>query len=126
MLKRILVIDDDQKIREIITFALSRHNYEVAAAENGTQLQEKLAHVTPDLIILDIMMPGLDGYHLFRQLRQNPSTRHIPVIIMTAHAENIYERISIDLGASHHITKPFHPLDLIEKVQMLLHPQPEL
>jgi DNA-binding response OmpR family regulator len=120
MPKRILVVDDDVKIREIITFALSRHNYEVTVAENGVQLQEILASLTPDLIILDVMMPGSDGYHLFSQLRQNPSTRHTPVIIMTAHAEKIYERISIDLGASEHITKPFHPLELVEKVRELL------
>ena len=120
MPKRILVVDDDVKIREIITFALSRHNYEVTVAENGIQFQEILASLTPDLIILDVMMPGFDGYHLFGQLRQNSSTRHTPVIIMTAHAEEIYERISIDLGASEHITKPFHPLELVEKVRELL------
>lgn len=120
MPKQILVVDDDVKIREIITFVLSRQNYEVTVAENGVQLQEMLASLTPDLIILDVMMPGFDGYHLFSRLRQNPSTRHTPVIIMTAHAEKIYERISIDLGASEHITKPFHPLELVEKVRKLL------
>jgi two-component system, OmpR family, response regulator len=120
MQKHILVIDDDPKIREIITFALSRHSYDVTAAENGMQLEELLTRHKPDLIILDVMMPGADGYRLFGQLRQNPTARHIPVIIMTAHDEEIYERISRDLGASEHITKPFHPLELVEKVEALL------
>src|SRR5579864_5104915 len=126
MSKHILVVDDDQKIREIITFALSRHYYHVTVAENGLHLPQLLANFVPDLIILDIMMPGFDGYQLFGQLRQNPSTIHVPVIIMTAHSEEIYERISHDLGASEHITKPFHPLELIEKVQALLQSKPEL
>jgi DNA-binding response OmpR family regulator len=120
MLKRILVVDDDRHIREIITFALSRHHYEVTVIENGSQFQELLIKLMPDLVILDVMMPGLDGYHLFELLRQNPSTHHIPVMIMTAHTEDIYKRISIDLGASEHINKPFHPLELAEKVQALL------
>jgi DNA-binding response OmpR family regulator len=126
MSKRILVVDDDQHIREIVTFALSRHNYEVTAAENGQQLTDLLTSFRPDLLILDVMMPGPDGYHLFGTLHQNPSFHHIPVIIMTAHTETIYEQISIDLGASDHITKPFHPLELVEKVQKLLKSQPEL
>ena len=126
MAKRILVIDDDENIREIVLFALTRHHYDVTLAANGLQLQELLNTFTPDLIILDVMMPGLDGYRLFGELRQNSSTAHIPVVIMTAHAENIYERLSIDLGASDHITKPFHPLELVNKVQQLLESQPEL
>jgi CheY-like chemotaxis protein len=126
MAKRILVIDDDEHIREIVLFALTRHDYDVTLAANGLQLQELLKTYTPDLIILDVMMPGLDGYRLFGELRQNPSTAHIPVVIMTAHAEKIYERISIDLGVSDHITKPFHPLELVSKVQHLLESQPEM
>jgi DNA-binding response OmpR family regulator len=122
MSKRILVVDDDVKIREIVTFVLAREHFEVAVAENGIQLEEILASFMPDLIILDVMMPGFDGYHLFGELRQNQSTRHIPVIIMTAHTEEIYERISLDLGAAEHITKPFHPLELVEKVRSLLQP----
>ena len=126
MPQRILVIDDDQNIREIVLFTLTRSNYDVTVAENGQQLQTILTAVMPDLIILDVMMPGPDGYHIFEQLRRDPSTRHIPVIIMTARAEEIYERISVDLGASGHITKPFHPLELLEKVHHALEPHPEL
>ena len=120
MPNRVVVVDDDKEVQEIVTFALSRNGFEVAVASNGQQLQDILATNTPDLIILDIMMPGLDGYQIFSSLRKNAATQHVPVIIMTAHAENIYERISVDLGAADHITKPFHPLDLVEKICKLL------
>jgi len=120
MPKHIIVVDDDKEVREIVTFALNCNGFEVAAASNGQQLHHLLASQVPDLIILDVMMPGQNGYQLFHFLRNNPNTQQIPIIIMTAHAENIYERISADLGAAKHVTKPFHPLDLVEKVRALL------
>lgn len=119
MQKHIVVVDDDKEIREIITFALTHNGFEVAAASTGAQLQRLLDEQMPDLILLDVMMPGQDGYQIFYRLRNDALTRHIPVIIMTAHAEDIYARISHDLGATH-ITKPFHPLDLVERVKTLL------
>jgi DNA-binding response OmpR family regulator len=120
MAKHIIVVDDDKEIREIVTVALKYNGFEVAAASNSQQLRRLLAAQTPDLIILDIMMPGQNGYQIFSSLRNDAHTLGIPVIIMTARAEHIYERISVDLGAANHITKPFHPLDLVEKVKALL------
>ena len=120
MPKRIFVVDDDREIREIVTFVLKRNGFEVAVACNGEQLQHLLFQQIPDLIILDVMMPGEDGYRIFSSLRSNPPTRHVPVVIMTAHTEDIYERISVDLGAAEHITKPFHPFELVERVKALL------
>ncbi|HLH61815.1 MAG TPA: response regulator [Ktedonobacteraceae bacterium] len=120
MPKHIIVVDDDKEVREIITFALTRTGFDVRAASNDRQLEGLLAVEIPDLIILDVMMPGIDGYSLFGRLHSRPETRHIPVIIMTAHAEDIYQRISVDLGVAEHITKPFHPIELVEKVKKLL------
>ena len=120
MSKRIFVVDDDREIREIVTFVLNRHGFEVVVACNGQQLQDLLIQQKPDLIILDVMMPGEDGYQIFSSLRSDPKTRYVPVVIMTAHAEDIYERISVDLGAAEHMTKPFHPLELVERVKALL------
>jgi len=120
MLKRVIVVDDDKEIQEIVTFVLNRNGFEVAVASNGQQLQRLLATQVPDLIVLDVMMPGQNGYEIFSALRSDLRTQQVPVIIMTAHAENIYERISVDLGAADHITKPFHPLDLVEKICKLL------
>lgn len=120
MAKCIIVVDDDKEIREIVTFVLDLHGFEVMAASDGQQLQNMLLQHLPDLIILDVMMPGEDGYHIFYTLRTGPQTRSIPVIIMTAHTEDIYARISVDLGAAQHMTKPFHPLELVERVKELL------
>ena len=118
-MKHVVVLDDDKEIREIVTVALTFNGFEVAAANSGAQLQGLLDDRLPDLILLDVMMPGQDGYQLYYHLRADPLTRQIPVIIMTAHAEDIYARISHDLGA-HHITKPFHPLELVERVKTIL------
>ncbi len=120
MIKYILVVDDDKEVREILTFALRHNGFEVDVASNGQQLQRHLTQRLPDLIILDVMMPGEDGFRLCHNLRHNPTTHRIPVIIMTAHAEHIYQRISADVGADQHITKPFHPLEVVEKVRALL------
>jgi CheY-like chemotaxis protein len=125
MSTRVIVVDDDKEIREIITFVLTRNGFEVTSAINGQQLHAMLVQFIPDLIILDVMMPGEDGYQICNTLRSNPQTRHIPVIIMTAHAEDIYERISVDLGAAVHMTKPFHPFNLLEKVKVLLQATPQ-
>ncbi len=118
--KRILVVDDDKEVREILSFVLKHNGFEVALASNGSQIQHLLFQRIPDLILLDVMMPGEDGFRLCRYLRQNALTRHVPIMIMTAHSEDIYQHISKDVGASEHITKPFHPLELVEKVKALL------
>ncbi len=120
MNKCILVVDDDKEVREILSFVLKHNNFEVILASDGAQIQQVLLQRVPDLILLDVMMPGEDGFHLCRYLRQHPLTQNVPIMIMTAHAEDIYQRISKDVGASEHITKPFHPLDLTEKVKALL------
>jgi CheY-like chemotaxis protein len=120
MSKRVVAVDDDKEVREIVTFVLARNGFDVDAASNDQQLEYLLALQLADLIILDAMMPGMDGYSVFGRLYGNPETRYIPVIIMTAHAEDIYKRISVDLGAAQHITKPFHRLELVEKVKVLL------
>jgi DNA-binding response OmpR family regulator len=125
MPERIIIVDDDQEVREIVTFVLKQYGFEVVAASSGQQLYHLLNDemgIPPNLIILDVMMPGEDGYRLCRNLREGPLTKGIPIIIITGHTEDIYKRISEDLGAVQHITKPFHPLDLAEKVDLLLRP----
>ncbi len=123
MSKRVMIVDDSKEVREIVTFVLQCHGFEVVEASCGLQLQELLTTESgelPDLIILDVMMPGEDGFHICRKLRTSPVTQHIPIMIITAHTEDIYQRISVDLGAASHMTKPFHPLELAERVKYLL------
>lgn len=123
MSKRIIIVDDDKEVQEIATFVLRCNGFEVDTASNGQQLQHLLgfhAPSLPDLIILDVMMPGEDGYRICKGLREDPDTRHIPVMIITGHTEDIYQRVSVDVGAAQHMTKPFHPLELAENVKALL------
>ena len=123
MSKRVMVVDDSKEVREIVTFVLRSNGFEVVTAASGKQLQQFLTsgqEELPDLIILDVMMPGEDGFHICSSLRTDAYTSHIPVMIITAHAEDIYQRISVDLGAASHMTKPFHPLELAERVKQLL------
>ncbi len=120
MAQRILIVDDEEGIREIVAFILEYHGFLVEKVGDGKQLYQKLAVWLPDLIILDVMMPGEDGYQICRNLQKDPTTRHIPVMIITAHVEDIYKRISDDLGVARHITKPFHPLVLVECVRAIL------
>ncbi len=120
MTQRILIVDDEEGIREIVAFVLEYHGFLVEKVANGKQLYQRLAVQLPDLIILDVMMPGEDGYQICRNLRSNLATRSIPVMIITAHVEDIYKRISDDLGVAKHITKPFHPLVLVECVRAIL------
>jgi len=99
-MKRVIVVDDDKEVQEIVTFVLSSQHIEVVSASNGHQLQQLLAterEPLPDLFILDIMMPGEDGYQICRNLRSDARTKHIPVMIITGHVESIYRRISVDL-----------------------------
>lgn len=120
MTTHILVVDDDKEVREIVLFVMTRNGFTVTTASNGQQMHEVLAQQLPDVLILDVMMPGEDGYRLCSSLRTDPRTQHIPIIMMTAHDEDIYKRISRDLGVSGHLTKPFHPLELVEHVKAIL------
>jgi DNA-binding response OmpR family regulator len=123
MPKRIIVVDDDKEVREIVSAVLDLNGFEVASASNGQQLGRLLFSEgarLPDLIILDVMMPGEDGFHICRNLRQDSRTQNIPIMIITAHTEEIYQRIGGDLGAVEHMTKPFHPLELSERVKSIL------
>jgi DNA-binding response OmpR family regulator len=120
MKKQILIVDDEESVREIVAFVLERHGFLVGKVDGGKQLYQRLALQLPDLIILDVMMPGEDGYKICRALRGDPMTRHIPVIMLTARLEDIYKRISEDLGVAKHITKPFHSMILVESVRAIL------
>ena len=121
---RILFADDDARIGKHVRQALVAEGYAVDYAEDGDEALWLAENNPYDAIILDVMMPGVDGYQLCRRLRSDPRTQHIPIMIITGHAEGIYQRISTDLGAKH-MTKPFHPFNLLEKVKVLLQATPQ-
>jgi CheY-like chemotaxis protein len=120
--KRILVIDDEDGIREIIQICLeAAAGWEVVTAASGTEGLEIAEEFVPDAILLDVMMPDLDGPTTFRQLQANPAIEHIPTILLTAKAKISEQKQFIDLGVTGVITKPFKAQDLVDQIRDILH-----
>lgn len=113
----ILVVDDDRGIRDLLGRFLRQHGFKTSLAENGEQMQEQLKNVTPDLIILDVMLPGDDGMTLCRKLRHDSS---IPVIMLTAVGEDVDRILGLEMGADDYISKPFNPRELLARIKAVL------
>ena len=117
---RILVVDDEIYIVHILDFSLGMEGYEVLTALDGEQALERLKSDKPDLIVLDIMMPKVDGYEVCRTIKTNAETQHIPVILLSAKGRNVDQKMGFDVGADDYITKPFSPRKLVERINALL------
>ena len=117
---RILVVDDEIYIVHILDFSLGMEGYEVVTALDGEQALEKAAQHKPDLIVLDIMMPKMDGYETCKALKSNPETADIPVILLSAKGRSIDQQTGYDVGAADYITKPFSPRKLVDQVNAML------
>jgi diguanylate cyclase (GGDEF)-like protein len=116
---RVLVVDDDKNLRKIITTNLELAGYEVATASNGQDALAKLEESVPDLLLLDLMMPYMDGYEVTRRVRShaNPMIANIPIIILTAKGEADDKVRGFEAGADDYVTKPFGPRELLARVQ---------
>ncbi|MBT9139776.1 MAG: Alkaline phosphatase synthesis transcriptional regulatory protein PhoP [Dehalococcoidia bacterium] len=117
---RILVVDDEETIVELISFNLEKEGFIVDTATDGQEALLKIATKKPDLIVLDWMLPGLDGLDICRRIRQNPDTTDIPVIMLTARGEEVDRILGLELGASDYVTKPFSPRELAARVKAQL------
>jgi two-component system alkaline phosphatase synthesis response regulator PhoP len=117
---KILVVDDEPDIVELISFNLKAEGYEVLTAANGLEALNQARAALPDLIVLDIMIPELDGLAVCEILRKLPSTAPIPVIMVTAWKSELSRMIGLDNGAEDYITKPFSPRDLVNRVNKTL------
>jgi two-component system, OmpR family, alkaline phosphatase synthesis response regulator PhoP len=117
---RILVVDDEIYIVHILDFSLGMEGYEVITALDGEQALEKARADKPDLIVLDIMMPKLDGYETCKILKAEPDTKDIPVILLSAKGRNVDQKIGFEVGADDYITKPFSPRKLVERINAIL------
>lgn len=117
---KILVVDDEINITQILQFSIGAEGYEVITAQNGEEAIDKARREQPDLIILDIMMPRIDGYEACRILKANPMTKNIPVVLLTAKGRDIDKRLGREVGAIDYIVKPFSPNKLIDKIHKLL------
>ena len=120
MSEKILIIDDDLDTLRLVGLMLQRQGYQISAATNGQQGLEKAFEEDPDLILLDVMMPDMDGYEVTRRLRQNPSTLETPILMFTAKTQLDDKVIGFEVGANDYLTKPTHPSELQARVKTLL------
>ena len=119
--RKVLVVDDEVNITQIMEFSIGAEGYQVVTAANGEEAINKARKEQPNLIILDIMMPKVDGYEVCRVLKRDPLTKRIPVILLTAKGREIDKRLGYQVGASDYVVKPFSPSQLIEKVNSYLY-----
>ena len=121
MTRRILIIDDEDDIREVAGLSLETvAGWEVVLADSGAQGLARAAEHQPDAVLLDVMMPGMDGPTTFRELRKNPITSHIPVILLTAKVQSSDQKRFADLGVEAVLFKPFEPLTLSDQISAVL------
>ena len=117
----IVYIEDDTEMIDLVTLILNRRGYQVKGAHGGHQGLDLVQKEPPDLILLDLMMPDLDGWDLYQQLKANEATRDIPVIIITAKAQAIDRVLGLHIAkVEDYISKPFHPQELIESIEKVL------
>ena len=116
----VLVADDDRDILELVAFRLERAGYDVVTANDGAEALEVASERGPDLAVLDVMMPRLDGYEVTRRLREDSGTERIPVILLTARVQEADVQRGFDSGADDYLKKPFSPQELRARVQAVL------
>ena len=122
---RILVVEDEVPIQELLQYNLERKKYRVKVVDSGEEALRQAGQFMPALILLDIMLPGADGLEVCRQLKADPETNHIPVIMLTALSEEADIVTGLELGADDYITKPFSPQVLLARVKAALRRAPE-
>lgn len=127
--QKILVVEDHVDTRELLKYNLVSAGFDVAAAEDGQSALNLAAAFKPDIVLLDLMMPGMDGLEVCRHLKADPSLSRIPVIMLTAKGEEVDKIVGLELGADDYVVKPFSPRELILRIKAVLRrsgaPEPE-
>ncbi|MEE8637520.1 MAG: response regulator [Candidatus Margulisiibacteriota bacterium] len=119
-MQKILVVDDEPDVASLLTLMLKSQGYEVITAGDGQEALEKARSEKPDLIVLDIMLPKLDGYKVARMLKFDENFSHIPIIMVTAKIQEKDKKTGIEMGADAYVTKPFDTTALLEKIKETL------
>lgn len=117
---KILVVDDELSIRELVSFNLEKAGFLVESLDDGLKALEYLKKSPPDLVVLDLMLPGMDGLDVCRKVRQMEKTKFLPVLILTARAGEIDRVVGLEIGADDYLTKPFSPRELVARVKTIL------
>ncbi|MFW6146843.1 MAG: response regulator [Thermodesulfobacteriota bacterium] len=118
--KKILVVDDEEDILELLKYNLSRDGYQVVCTTSGEKTLSLVETETPDLILLDLMLPGMDGLEVARRLKDKPNTHNVPIVMLTAKGEEADIVAGLELGADDYVTKPFSPRILLARVRAVL------
>ena len=117
---KVLVVDDEEYIQHILNFSFGAEGYDVVTAADGEEGIKKAKSEKPDIIVLDIMMPKMDGYEACKRLKTDPSTKSIPVILLTAKGREVDRKLGSQAGADDYVVKPFSPGRLIERVEGMM------
>jgi two-component system, OmpR family, alkaline phosphatase synthesis response regulator PhoP len=118
--EKILIVDDEEHIRELISFNLKNNGYEIVTSDNGNEAIRIIEDENINLVILDLMLPGIDGYEVCKKIRYDSKTSHIPIIMLTAKSEELDKILGLELGADDYMTKPFSVRELMARVKALL------
>jgi len=122
--QKILIIEDEQSLIDVLSYNLSKEGFEVIAATDGQEGLRLAQNGLPDLVILDLMLPVIDGLHICRKIRGNPKTQDIRVLMLTARSEEVDEIVGFSMGADDYVTKPFKIKPLIHRIKALLRRTP--
>lgn len=117
---KILVVEDDHDIAQLLALTMKKAGFEVAVSENGYDALNAIRRHPPDLLILDLMIPGIDGFEVCREIKREPRTAGVAVLILTARGEEIDRIIGLELGADDYVVKPFSPRELLLRVRAIL------
>lgn len=119
-MNKVLVVEDEPDILEMVRYNLVQAGFDVASAEQGEGVEKQVQEDRPDLIILDLMLPGIDGLEVCKRLKQNADTRDIPIVMLTARKDEIDRIVGLELGADDYVIKPFSPRELVLRIRAIL------
>lgn len=117
---RVLIVEDDHVIRELLVVNLKMEGHEAITAADGADALSAVADHAPDVVLLDMMLPGIDGWDVTARLKGDDTTRHIPIVALSARAMQADIERGMQLGVDHYVTKPFDPIELMQLVNRLL------
>ncbi|MCU0571744.1 MAG: response regulator transcription factor [Syntrophobacteraceae bacterium] len=117
---KIVVVEDDKDILQLLAYNMQASGFEVLTSRDGFEALTVVRQSAPDLVILDLMLPNLDGFEVCKELKRDPETKHIPILMLTARGEEVDRIVGLELGADDYVVKPFSPRELILRVRAIL------
>src|SRR5262249_58876846 len=120
MASRVLIVEDERDIRDLILLHLQLDGYQVTTAGSGEDALLQVKQSPPDLVLLDLMLPGMSGLEVCRRLRQEPTTAGLPILMLTAKGDEVDRVVGLELGADDYVVKPFSPKELLARVRAVL------